>query len=179
MLGRRLRELRESRDWKVETAARNLGWSASKLSRLENGETSVKEHDMYQLLDFLQLTETSQREAVLRLVRVLNHPQWWHSDKPTLAGWFNSYLALESVSQGIRTYEVRFIPGLLQTPDYAEAVIGCQYSDPAEVHRRVRTRMRRREAVLDGGTALWAIIDSAALDPGSPAPPSCVIRSRF
>jgi hypothetical protein len=68
------------------------------------------------------------------------------------------------VSQTIRTYEVRFIPGLLQTADYAEAVIGRRYRDPAEVRRRVMTRMRRQQAVLDGGTALWAVIDHAALD---------------
>jgi transcriptional regulator with XRE-family HTH domain len=164
MLGRRLRRLREAHGWKVETAARQLGWSAAKLSRLECGETSIKEQDMFQLLDLLQVVDTESRDAVLRLLRALNNPQWWHDVKTVLGGWFNSYLTLESVSQTIRTYEVRFIPGLLQTAAYAEAVIGRRYHDPAEVRRRVTIRMRRQQAVLDGGTALWAVIDHAALD---------------
>jgi len=167
MLGRRLRRLREARGWKVETAARQLGWSTAKLSRLECGETSVKEQDMFQLLDLLKVTDTGPREAVLRLLRALSNPQWWHEDKAVLGGWFNSYLTLESVSQTIRTYEVRFIPGLLQTAEYAEAVIRRRYRDPSEVRRRVMTRMRRQQAVLDGGTALWAVIDHAALDESS------------
>jgi transcriptional regulator with XRE-family HTH domain len=154
MLGRRLRRLREARGWKVETAARQLGWSAAKLGRLECGETSVKEQDMFQLLDLLEVVDTGPRDAVLRLLRALSNPQWWHDVKAVLGGWFNSYLTLESVSQTIRTYEVRFIPGLLQTAEYAEAVIGRRYRDPAEVRRRVMTRMRRQQAVLDGGTAL-------------------------
>lgn len=163
-LGRRLRQLRENRGWNVETAARLLGWSTSKLSRLECGETSIKEPDMFRLLDLLSVSDLSQRVAVRRLVRALNDPQWWTDDKAVLGGWFASYLALESVSHSIRTYEVRFIPGLLQTAEYAEAVISRRYRDPAQIRRRITTRMRRRQAVLDSGTQLWAIIDSAALD---------------
>jgi transcriptional regulator with XRE-family HTH domain len=166
LLGRQLRYFRELRGWTVSTAAPKLGMSASKLSRLESGENSIKETDLYRLLEVYQVTGPEQRDAVLRLAWALNNRQWWHQDRGVLGGWFCSYLTLESISKNIRTYEVRFIPGLLQTEEYAEAVIRRRFADPAEVRRRVTARMRRKEAVEASSTALWAVIDVAALEEG-------------
>lgn len=95
----------------------------------------------------------------------MNDRSWWHAYSDTLPGWFTSYLVLESVAQHIRTYEVRFIPGLLQTEAYAEQVIRRQSRDPGEVRRRVEVRIQRQRMVLEQGTSqLWAIIDETALD---------------
>jgi transcriptional regulator with XRE-family HTH domain len=163
MLGRQLRRLRERREWTVAMAAARFGGSASKLSRLESGETMVKEGDLFHLLDLYAVTDHYQRDALWRLARALTDRHWWHGDRDVLGGWFCSYLTLEAISQAIRTYEVRFIPGLLQTEEYAEAVIRRRFQDPAEIRRRVTTRMRRQQTILDARTAVWAIVDFAAL----------------
>lgn len=78
--------------------------------------------------------------------------------------WAESYIRLERAASLIRTYEVQFVPGLLQTPDYARAVLSLVHDDPGEVERRVGLRIRR-QALLDapGGPRLWAVVDEAAL----------------
>jgi transcriptional regulator with XRE-family HTH domain len=167
MLGRQLRSLRNAKKVPASVAGRHIGASASKISRMEGGRTKVKDDDLYHLLTLYGVTDPVERQAMLEFACALNNKQWWDVDKGFLGGWFCSYLTLESISQYIRTYEVRFIPGLLQTEAYAEAVIRRQYTQEAEIRRRVRVRMRRQQMVLDRGTTrLWALVDSAALDEG-------------
>jgi transcriptional regulator with XRE-family HTH domain len=171
MLGRQLRSLREAKNIAASVAGRHINGSASKISRMEGGRTNVKEQDLYHLLTLYGLTDPDQRHAMLRFACALNNKQWWDADRKVLGGWFCSYLTLESISQSIRTYEVRFIPGLLQTEAYAEAVVRRRYTDEAEIRRRVKVRMRRQRTVLDGGTtSLWALVDRAALDEGFAGP---------
>ena len=81
-----------------------------------------------------------------------------------LAGWFEEYLGLEEAAVQIGTYETQLVPGLLQTEDYASAVITLQYSNPKEISRRVSLRIGR-QAILSGPnpTSLWAVLDEAAL----------------
>jgi hypothetical protein len=99
-----------------------------------------------------------------------NGRQWWRDGDALFDDWFSSYLVIESIAKQIRTYEVRFIPGLLQTAAYAEALIRCRYTDRDEVRRRVEVRMRRQKIVLDHTAALcgkaprlWALVDETAL----------------
>src|SRR4051812_3863925 len=101
---------------------------------------------------------------MLELTCRLNHRQWWHAHSEVLGGLFCSYLIFESIAEYIRTYEVRFIPGLLLTRAYSEAVVRMHYNDKDEISRRVDTRMRRQEMLLQRGTPrLWAVVDEAAL----------------
>jgi hypothetical protein len=81
-----------------------------------------------------------------------------------LASWFEDYLGLEEAAVQIRTYEAQFVPGLLQTEDYASAVILLEYSNPKEISRRVSLRIAR-QAILSGPdpTSLWAVLDEAVL----------------
>jgi transcriptional regulator with XRE-family HTH domain len=161
-LGRRLRRLRESRKWTSATVARKLDISASKISRLENGENNVKETDIRLLLDLYEVHEPAGREAIMRFVRALNTKHWWQ-DAGVSGSWFYSYLTLESIAESIRTYETRFIPGLLQAPGYAEAIISRQFRNAPDTRQRVDTRMRRQREVFDSGARLWALVDEAAL----------------
>ena len=164
MLGRQLRLLRASRRISRASAERHIGGSHSKISRIESGRTGVKETDLDRLLDLYEVTDHKERHAMLELTGRLNHRQWWHTHSEVLGGWFCSYLVFESIAEYIRTYEVRFIPGLLQTRAYAEAVVRRQYDNEAVISQRVDARMQRQQVLLQRGTPrLWAVVDEAAL----------------
>lgn len=164
LLGRRLRILRELSGVTRSEASRFICASDPKISRLELGDSRVKAADLQRLLDLYRVTDAEERTALAQLADRLNERQWWHDYKDVLAGWFCSYLVFESIAQQIRAYEVRFLPGLLQTRAYAEAVIRLRHGDEGEVRRRVDVRMRRQQVALKAGAPkLWAIIDEAAL----------------
>src|SRR6185312_858410 len=95
-----------------------------------------------------------------------NAPSWWHSYGDVLSSWFQNYLDLEQAAELIRTYEVQFVPGLLQTDAYARAVIklGHNTASRSEIDRRTKLRMARKE-LLDGPQAprLWAVLDEGVL----------------
>jgi hypothetical protein len=164
LLGGHLRRLREASGVSRAQASRHIAGSESKISRMELGRIGVKDTNLDLLLTLYGVDDRRQRTAVHELARRLNDPQGWHAHTDVLAGWFCSYLVLESVAQHIRTYEVRFIPGLLQTEAYAEAVIRLRHRADAEIRRRIDVRLQRQRMVLaPGGPLLWAIVDEAAL----------------
>jgi transcriptional regulator with XRE-family HTH domain len=173
IFGRQLRYLRESQRVSPSGAGRHIEGSASKISRLETGRVGVKEDDLLRLLALYGVTDTLQISAMLQFASCLNGRQWWRDENTVSDGWLSSYLVLESIAEQIRTYEVRFIPGLLQTAAYAEAVIRCRYTDRDEIRRRVRVRMRRQQMILKERPSLfgeaprlWALVDEAALTEG-------------
>ena len=102
--------------------------------------------------------------AALALARRANAPGWWHRYSDLLPGWFETYLGLEQASSMIRTYELQFVPGLLQTQEYARAVTMLGHENRDDVDRRVELRMRRQKVLTaPGAPTLWAVIDEAAL----------------
>ncbi|MEV8097082.1 helix-turn-helix transcriptional regulator [Kitasatospora sp. NPDC085879] len=166
LLGSQLRRLREGRGITREDAGYTIRASESKISRMELGRVSFKERDVADLLSLYGVDDTTEREALLGLVREANKSGWWHSFNDVLPGWFQTYVGLEEAAALIRTYEVQFIPGLLQAEEYARAVFG--QSRPAisaeELERRVSLRMRRQNLLTgDRSPHLWAVIDEAAL----------------
>lgn len=162
MFGLLLRELRESSGVSPLAASAHLGADRSKISRIECARVGAKPADVEKLIARYGLSDTAECRSILDFARRLREPQWWHG-LPGLDGWFRSYLMLEALARHIRTYEVRFIPGLLQTPAYAEAVMQPRYEDPAEVRRRVNVRIRRQRLLLEWQTDVWAVIDEGAL----------------
>ncbi|WP_354639100.1 helix-turn-helix domain-containing protein [Kitasatospora camelliae] len=166
LLGSQLRRLREGCAITREDAGYAIRASESKISRMELGRVSFKERDVADLLSLYGVHDGVEREALLGLVREANKSGWWHSFNDVLPGWFQTYIGLEEAAALIRTYEVQFIPGLLQCESYARAIFG--QSRPvlsgAELERRVNLRMRRQKLLTDGqGPRLWAVIDEAAL----------------
>jgi transcriptional regulator with XRE-family HTH domain len=166
MLGNQLRTLREARGVTREAAGWEIRGSESKISRMELGRVSFKERDIVDLLTLYGVTDQADREALLSLARQANSPGWWHRYGDVLPHWFQAYLGLEAAASLIRTYETQFVPGLLQTPEYARAVVHLipGYVTEAEVDRRVELRMTR-QALLRRPDAplLWAVVDEAAL----------------
>jgi hypothetical protein len=168
MLGGQLRQLREARGISRETAGYEIRASESKISRMELGRVGFKERDVADLLTLYGVDDETERAAVLTLAQRANSPGWWHRYGDVLPSWFQPYLGLEASAAVIRTYEGKFVPGLLQTRDYARAVVllGHPRASPAEIEHRVRLRMERRQRVVrspGGGPQIWAVLDEAAL----------------
>ena len=166
LLGAHLRRLREAQGVSREDAGWEIRASESKISRMELGRVSFKERDVEDLLTLYRQIDTDERERLLALARQANTPGWWHRYGDVLPNWFQSYLGLEAAASLIRTYEVQFVPGLLQTADYARLVVllGHGRAKAEEIDRRVDLRMRRQK-ILDRPDAvqLWAVIDEAVL----------------
>ncbi|MFD1082934.1 helix-turn-helix domain-containing protein [Micromonospora andamanensis] len=166
LLGAQLRRLRESRGVTRESAGWEIRSSESKISRMELGRVGFKERDVADLLTLYGVTAEQERAALLKLARDANNPGWWHRYGDVLPSWFQSYLGLEAAAALIRSYEVQFVPGLLQTPEYARAVVllGHSTAGPDEIDRRVDLRMRRQELLSrPRPPRLWAVVDEAAL----------------
>ncbi len=166
LLGAQLRRLRERQGITREEAGYAIRASGSKMSRLELGRVGFKERDVADLLTLYGVTDETDRDTLLGLAQDANSPGWWHRYGDILPGWFETYVGLEEAAALIRTYEVQFIPGLLQTEDYARAVIslGNSASPPEEIEQRVSLRITRQKLLTRGDAPrLWAVVDEAAL----------------
>ncbi|ASU84720.1 XRE family transcriptional regulator [Nocardiopsis gilva YIM 90087] len=166
LLGTQLRRLRQAKGISREDAGYEIRASHAKISRLELGQVKFKERDVADLLTLYGVTAQEERDALLTLARQANTPGWWHKYSDVLPSWFEVYIGLEEAAAVIRTYELQFVPGLLQAEEYARAVIMLGHGgDPVEeVDHRVRLRMTRTERLTGPNPPkLWAVVDEAAL----------------
>jgi len=164
LLGAYLRRLREARRISLEEAGDVIRGSSSKISRLETGRVGFKDRDIADLLTLYGVTDEKERQALRDLAIRASSPGWWHDYGDVLPSWFDAYVGLEEAASVIRAYEVQFVPGLLQTEDYARGVIMLGYSNPKGISRRVDLRMAR-QAVLDrpDPPSLRMVLDEALL----------------
>jgi hypothetical protein len=166
LLGTQLRRLREAKGVTREDAGWEIRGSESKISRMELGRVGFKERDVADLLTLYGVKNEVERSALIALARQANNPGWWHRYSDVLPSWFQSYLGLESSASVIRTYEVQFVPGLLQTRDYAHAVVmlGHDNAPVDEIERRIGLRLERQRLLTrPDPPLLWAVVDEAAL----------------
>lgn len=166
VLGTRLRRLREAQYISLEEAAAAVRATPEGIAGLELGRTGCRLRDVGDLLTIYSVREESERTTLLTLARQANVPGWWQEYDDVVPAWLRTYLGVEQVASVIRSYEVQFVPGLMQTPEYARAVVslGDGGAPEAELRRRVALRMRRQR-ILYGPRPphLWAVIDEAAL----------------
>ncbi len=165
-LGVQLRRLREASNLTTAQAAEAIRATHSKISRLERGRSGAKQRDVADLLTLYGVTNETDREQVLMLARQANAPGWWQQYSDILPKWFELYIGLEKAASIIRTYEVQFVHGLMQTEDYARAVIliANAHAPAGEIDRRVAVRMWRQQLLTQpGAPELWAVLDEAAL----------------
>lgn len=168
-LSRQLDALRDEAGLTVEAAVKKAKalrpdrpWSAAKLTRLETQQWKrLHTDDLLALLDVYGVTDKAERSSYVRTATEASQTGWWVNYSDVLGS--GAYVDLETEASRIRTYEAFFIPGLLQTEDYARAVISSGVTDDREVERRVEARMMRQALLgLDSGPRLWAILDEAA-----------------
>jgi transcriptional regulator with XRE-family HTH domain len=179
VLGGHLRRLRERAGFTTEQAAEAIRASHSKISRMEHGRVSFKERDIADLLTLYGVASLTERQGLLALAREANTPGWWAGYSDILPHWLEPYFGLEAAASFIRTYELQFVPGLLQTDEYARAVIRLgNAGSEDEVTRRTEARINRR-LLLDreDPPRMWAVIDEAALR--RPIGDSAVMREQI
>jgi transcriptional regulator with XRE-family HTH domain len=163
LLGTQLRRLREARGITAQEAARAIRGSESKISRIELGRTSVREVDIVDLLTLYGITDPGEKEELFSLASQANQPGWWHQYQDVLPSWFQAYVGLEESAESIRSYDSQFIPGLLQTEEYAAAVLTLGDFSLEETERLVVLRKERQRRFASGGLRLWAIVDEVAM----------------
>ncbi len=165
-LGSQLRGLREARGITRADAGYAIRASESKISRLELGRVGSKVRDIEDLLALYGVTDPAQIAEIMRLAAEANRPGWWQPYNDLLPAWFATYLGLEEAVSRLRTYSTQFVPELLQTEEYARALLASAHpgARPEELERRVEiTLCRRRAFFRPGGPRLWAVLDEAVL----------------
>ncbi|KUN03430.1 XRE family transcriptional regulator [Streptomyces yokosukanensis] len=166
VLGKRLQELREASGLSREEAARVLRVASATVRRMEMAEVALKIPYVQVLLDTYGVTE-QEAASFVRLAEEANQPGWWQRFHDVLPDWFSLYVSLEGAARIIRSYEPHFIPGLLQTEEYARAVLEAGtigQTSPQTVDRHVSLRMERQRLLeRDDPPHLWVIMDETVL----------------
>jgi transcriptional regulator with XRE-family HTH domain len=144
--------------------AETLGMSASKVSRIETGNRGLNVEDVAALLGMYRVAE-SRREEILDLVRKSDEQGWWQSQGSGLPALWKELIDFEQRATRIQNYELAFVPGLLQTAEYAAAVIqGINRAiTEAELDNLVASRMARQAVLRRRNLQLLAVIDEGAL----------------
>lgn len=166
LLGTQLRRLRQEKGISRHDAGYEIRASHAKISRMELGQVSFKKRDVDDLLKLYGVDDSHQRDALLGLISSANAQGWWHKYGDVLPQWFGVYVGLEEAASVIRTFEVQFVPGLLQTPDYARSVVKLSHSarSDQDIDSRVDMRIRRQQRFTEpDAPRLWAVIDEAVL----------------
>lgn len=173
VLGKRLKELRESVDVTLEDAAKALSVSHLTIRRIENAQVNLKLPYVRELLRQYDVSD-EEAEGFAAMAEQANEPGWWHNYRTALPDWFRAYVSLETAAEVIRVYEPHYMTGLLQTRDYARAVIraGFPYEPDYALEHRVDLRLRR-QALLGKPRSpkLWVVLEEAVLrrEVGGPA----------
>jgi transcriptional regulator with XRE-family HTH domain len=166
-LGQRLRGLRLDRDLTVAEVASRVGFSQSRLTKIELGQ-GAKRDDVVMLLDVYEETDPQQQASLLAMVRAGASKEWWEGRR-ALPPKFGSYLGLESVAATLQAYDTTLVHGLLQTPDYARALLRAERPEllAHEIDQLVDLRMRRQEILTRAAAppppTLWSVMDEAVL----------------
>ncbi|WP_172385426.1 helix-turn-helix transcriptional regulator [Streptomyces sp. MNP-20] len=166
VLGRRLQDLRERAGLKRDEAARILRVAPATVRRMETAEVALKIPYLQSLLKAYGVAE-EEAESFVALAEEANKPGWWQRFHDILPGWFSMYVSLEGAASLIRSYEPHFMPGLLQTEDYARGVLlsgAIGQTRPEDTERYVALRMERQTLLTrEDAPRLWVVMDETAL----------------
>ncbi|MGI5193643.1 helix-turn-helix domain-containing protein [Streptomyces sp. CA-288835] len=166
VLGRRLQELRESCGLRRDEAAQILRVTAATIRRMEMAEVALKIPYAQVLLSTYGVPD-DEIAAFVALAEEANQPGWWQRFHDVLPDWFSLHVSLEGAASLIRSYEPHFVPGLLQTEEYARAVLEAGtvgQTRPSDVERHVSLRLERQKLLTrEHPPRLWVIMDETVL----------------
>lgn len=166
VLGKRLQELREAAGLGRDEAGRVLRVAPATVRRMETAEVALKIPYVQVLLETYGVPEHEAADFVT-LAEEANQPGWWQRFHDVLPDWFSLYVSLEGAARIVRSYEPHFVPGLLQTEDYARAVLEAGtigQSGPESIERHVSLRMERQRLLeRPDPPHLWVIMDETVL----------------
>ncbi len=166
VLGTQLRRLREAAGISRSDAGYVIRASDSKVSRLELGRGAVKERGVADRLTKYGISDPEEREQFLAMVRRANEPGWWRRFTDVIPSWFQEFVGLEESAARIHTYELQFVPGLLQTEAYVRAVLTRGRPDyaPPDTEKRIKLRMQRQRLITGPNPPrYWAVVDESVL----------------
>lgn len=166
LLGRALRELREDNGMTAEAVGDALDVTTPWITRIETGQRGIQLRDLKRLFQLYKVTDDQQKQRLLELARSAKQQGWWHSYKNTLPPRYADYIGLEASASSVRNVELIVVPGLLQTADYARALLthGLKDYTAEEVERRVQVRLKRQESLTQTEAPhVHAILDEAVL----------------
>lgn len=163
-LGVELKALREIAGLTCEAVAAHLDCHPTKVGRIENGRSPAKSLELNAMLDLYGVAEAATRESLLALSKESRRRGWWHQYRQ-IGSLYADLISLEASAQSASDYETTFVPGLLQTPDYARAVelITQPEATAAQADERVEIRMNRQQTLDRPDFHLWAVLGEAAL----------------
>jgi transcriptional regulator with XRE-family HTH domain len=165
-LGSELRRLREAQSIKLEEVAEQLGLAPSTLSRIETGKAPTRSAYLNSMLEIYGVVDPSQRQLLVEMAREGHRKGWWAVWDDVLPTGFGIYVGLEAEAASLRVYEAQVVHGLLQTEDYARAVMTTvrRRQTPEEIDRLVALRMQRQDVLLRADPLeLWIILDEAVI----------------
>jgi hypothetical protein len=166
-LAAELHACREEANLTIDDVADELEWSAAKISRIENARVRVLPRDVKHLLRIYGVAEGGPEwDLMVTLARESHQKGWWHAYGDTLGESFRTYVGLETAATTMRTYESECIPGLLQSEDYARAIIGAALSPGTDddIDKNVAVRMARQARLSgDESPELWAVVNEAGI----------------
>jgi transcriptional regulator with XRE-family HTH domain len=165
MLRRRLRsELRAARlkrDLTQDQVAKAMDWSLSKMNRIEKAKTGISTNDLKALLPFYGITDEKRTKELLDLARASRQPPWWQQYSDVAPATLLELIDYESAASVVNQFEPMFVPGILQTEEYATALLRVLYGGESSVERvpaLVDLRTRRRELLAGGGAARFSFV---------------------
>jgi transcriptional regulator with XRE-family HTH domain len=163
-LGAQLKRVREEAGATTEHAAEIIEVSPSTMRRIEQGRVGIKGPALNALLNDYGVTDAELRETLLTMARTGKQRGWWakYGDLPPT---YRQYIGLESAAEEIQNFETIVVPGLLQTEEYARAVVSGEATQPAPeaVEERVAVRMQRQKLITEGSLRMVAVLDEAVL----------------
>jgi transcriptional regulator with XRE-family HTH domain len=159
-----LRQFREAARLTGEQVAEEMGWSLAKVYRIEGDKVRILPRDVQRLLRLYGIGG-EQRDAVMELARLARVKDWWHQYSGAIPEWFQFYVGLEAAASAMVEYNSELVTGLLQTEDYARAVMAAsQAVDPDEMERRIEVRMQRqRRLTASDAPTLWVVLNEAVI----------------
>ncbi|MEV7965862.1 helix-turn-helix transcriptional regulator [Sphaerisporangium sp. NPDC088356] len=163
-LSNALLQYRQETGLDAKEVAKRLGWPASKLTRIERNEWKLPSvGDVMDLLDCYEIHDEARRQALITLARESRKRGWWEEQYKDILG--GALVGLEWEASQIQTFEALVVPGLLQSADYAAAVLrGGQVLGEEDIQRQVAARLARQRSLdREDAPNFWAVIDEAAL----------------
>ncbi len=162
-----LRRLRERSGLTGDQVAERLGWSPSKISRIENTRTGVKVPDARKLFDLYGVAD-SHRDELLALAREAERKGWWETFSADLPEELIDFIGMEAEAATAWNWEPQVVPGLLQTESYARELVGNWQSFvksmPSAIERRVEARLARQQVLTQAvPLELSAVLDESVL----------------
>jgi len=164
-LGIELRRLRERAELTCEDVGQRLECSGTRISRMETGRISVRPGDVRELLEVYGVSG-AEADSLVQLAREARRKGWWHTYGRVLPTWFEAYIGLESEAVRLRDFQSLVMPGLLQTEDYARAVLRAapHAGSSAEIDRQVALRMERQKVLSQAAPPdVWVVLSESVL----------------